>query len=141
MVAFHHLNDQLFMPVSTLKEATPTEVTHADVENARGHVRDDYTGQRRPKTVEDAFWERKAEEAVTSGVFRSIQREGIVNPVEVSKQGRFITVLNGYHRIASADPHAFVPVSYKAYNEVEGLPVHYNRVDERPLHPRDDDND
>jgi hypothetical protein len=133
MPAFHHLNDQLFMPVSMLRETTPTELTHEDVANATGHTRDERTGRLRPKTVEDAFWERKGHEAVTSGVYGSIQREGMVNPVELKKEGREITVRNGYHRIASADINAFVPVTYEARPEVEGLPIHYDRFNENYL--------
>lgn len=138
MAAFHHLNDQLFMPRSLLMSLdVDNELTHEDVEEAQGHVRDPYTQEFRVKEPKDAFWERKEDEAITSGVYQSISRHGVVNPVELRKTGRSLEILNGYHRIAASPEHSFVPVTYSGRPEVEGLPVHYNRVNENPIHPRE----
>lgn len=115
------------------------ELTHEDVEESGGLMRDPYTGERRVKEPRDAFWERKDEEAYKSGVWKSIQQHGVVNPVELRKTGRSLEILNGYHRVVASPEHSFVPVTYSSRPQVEGLPVHYNREGENPMYPRGDD--
>jgi hypothetical protein len=143
MAAFHHLNDQLFMPKSWLQSLpVDNELDIADVENAGSRmVRDPRTGERRWSTREDEFWERKGDEALKSGVYRSVRQHGIVNPVQLGVSGRTTEIRNGYHRVASADDHAFIPITYTSKDEVEGLPVHYDRVNENPVYPRPERHD
>ena len=138
MTAFHHLNEQLFMPKSWL-QALPVdnELTIADVEDAGSRtIRDPYTNERRYTTTEDEFWDRKSNEASSSGVRASVQRHGIVNPVELGVSGGEVEIRNGYHRVASADDHAFIPITYTKKDQVEGLPIHYDRETENPVYPR-----
>lgn len=143
MAAFHHLNDQLFMPKSWLQSLpVDNELDIADVENAGSRmVRDPRTQEWRWSTREDEFWDRKGDEALKSGVYRSVRQHGIVNPVQLGVSGGTTEIRNGYHRVASADDHAFIPITYTSKDEVEGLPVHYDRVNENPVYPRPERHD
>jgi hypothetical protein len=138
MAAFHHLNDQLFMPKSWLRSLpVDNDLDIADVEDAGSRtIRDPYTNERRYTTPEDEFWDRKGNEAINSGVYKSVQRHGIVNPVELGVSGRTIEIKNGYHRVASADDHSFIPITYTKKDQVDGLPIHYDRENENPVYPR-----
>lgn len=130
MSAFHHLNGQLFMPAKWLREMD----LHGDVT-----IQDEETASRRGWPLEKAFWNRKQDEAVDSGVYSSIMKEGIVNPVKVSG-GRYPHIVNGFHRVASMDDLHMVPITYdKDAKEAqsERLPAHENRWDEQ-YHGEDD---
>lgn len=123
MAAFHHLNGQLFMPAKWLKDMDLAgDVT----------IGDEQLAGRRGWPLEKAFWNRKQDEAVDSGIYESIQREGIVNPVKVSG-GRYPHIVNGFHRVAAVDPLYMVPITYdKDAKEAQAdrLPAHTERWDE-----------
>lgn len=99
------------------------------------------SGQRIP--IEKSFWSRKGNEAYDSGVYDSIKKEGVVNPVEVTTNRRSPMIANGYHRVAAVNAldeafgkvNSFVPVTFKKNEkEVHDLPIHWMRDDE-PLYP------
>lgn len=132
MATWHHLNGQLFMPARMLREeleGSDLELTTKDVTRS-GHP------------SEEKFWQRKSDEAYDSKVYSSIKKEGIVNPVRLSRSRGQTTLINGAHRIAAAndiDPSMFVPITYKekvADPEAQSdrLPGHVNREDETYLH-------
>lgn len=132
MPAFHHLNGQLFMPAKWLREME----LHGDVT-----IGDEQTAYRRGWPVEKAFWNRKQDEAISSGIYRSVQKEGIVNPVKVAG-GRSPHIVNGFHRVASMDDLHMVPITYdKEAPEAqsERLPAHMSREDEEYRQDEDDD--
>lgn len=95
---------------------------------------------------EDAFWNRKGDEALAVGLHKSLRKEGMVNPIRLSMRGGQTTLVNGAHRIASAhdiDPSWMVPVTYtEAVNDPEAqserLPAHVHREDETYLHELED---
>lgn len=125
MTTWHHLNGQLFWPVRNLRELSvhPKEYTTKDV---------DTRGNPDP----EKFWQRKDDEAYKSGVYKSIKKEGIVNPVVLTRE-RDPYIRNGYHRVAamySFDPTSFVPVTYDVLPEAQAdrLPGHDDRWDEEP---------
>lgn len=123
MAAFHHINGQLFMPAKWLKDMD----LHGDVT-----IEDEQIAGRRGWPVEKAFWDRKENEAIRSGITRSVQREGIVNPVKVAG-GRSPHIVNGFHRVASVDDLHMVPITYNrdAPEAQSGrLPEHTSREDE-----------
>ncbi len=132
MASWHHLNGQLFMPVKMLRDMRihQNEMTTADVPTE--------TRAGRQVSEDEAFWNRKSNEAYDSGIYKSIKREGIVNPVLVGVRSRDMHIRNGYHRVAAAhdiDPTMFVPITYD-YNtdaQAERLPAHENREDEEFL--------
>lgn len=136
MTTWHHLNGQLFMPVSMLREnleGSDLEMTTKDVTRS-GHP------------SEDAFWNRKGDEAYNAGIYQSIRKEGIVNPIRLSMRGRQTTLVNGAHRIAAAhdiDPSMFVPITYSETNhdpeaQSDRLPSHTHREDETYFHELED---
>lgn len=123
------------MPVRMLREnleGSDLELTTKDVTRA-GYP------------SEDMFWQRKGDEAYKAGIYKSILKEGIVNPIRLSMRGGETTLVNGAHRIAAAheiDPLMFVPVTYKEkVNDPEAqserLPGHVHREDETYLHELD----
>lgn len=134
MAAFHHLNDQLFMPAKWLKNLPvhPDELTVEDVSD-RTMVRDP-EGFMRPRTPEEALWSRKEDEAIKSGVYRSVMREGIVNPVRLETSGQNPMIKDGFHRVASVEDTTFVPITYSDEGpRRSGLPEHSHREnEERP---------
>ncbi len=134
MATWHHLNEQLFMPTSMLRtelEGSDLEMTTKDVTRS-GHP------------SEDAFWNRKGDEAQAIGLHKSLRNEGMVNPIRLSRSRGQTTIVNGAHRIAAAhdiDPSWMVPVTYKeAVSDPEAqserLPAHVHREDETYLHER-----
>jgi hypothetical protein len=135
MATWHHLNEQLFMPASMLRtelEGSDLEMTTKDVTRS-GHP------------SEDAFWNRKSDEAYKSGLHTSLRKEGMVNPIRLGRSRGQTSIVNGAHRIAAAhdiDPSWMVPVTYKeAVNDPETqsdrLPGHVHREDETYLHELD----
>ena len=137
MASWHHLNGQLFMPVKMLRDMqiSRDEMTTSDISTE--------TRAGRQVLADEAFWNRKGEEAYDSGIYKSVKREGIVNPVLVEVRGRELGIRNGYHRVAAAysvDPTMFVPITY-GYNadaQAERLPAHENREDEEFLNEIDE---
>lgn len=136
MATWHHLNEQLFMPVNMLRErleGSDLELTTKDVTRS-GHP------------SEEAFWNRKGDEAYKAGIYHSIKKEGIVNPIRLSMRGRETTLVNGAHRIAAAheiNPTMFVPITYsETVHDPEAqsdrLPAHTHREDEIYLHENED---
>ena len=135
MATWHHLNGQLFMPVRMLREeleGSNLELTTKDVTRS-GHP------------SEEAFWNRKGDEAQAVGLHKSLRKEGMVNPIRLSRSRGKTTLVNGAHRIAAAhdiDPSWMVPVTYtEAVNDPEAqsdrLPGHVHREDETYLHEQD----
>ncbi len=135
MATWHHLNGQLFMPTSMLRDMVDPswDMTTKDVTRS-GHP------------SEEAFWNRKGDEAQAVGLHKSLRKEGMVNPVRLSRHGRGeMSVFNGFHRIAAAhdiDPSWMIPVTYteEAHDpeaQSERLPAHVHREDETYLHERD----
>jgi len=135
MATWHHLNGQLFMPTSMLRDMVDTswEMTTKDVTRS-GHP------------SEEAFWNRKGDEALAVGLHRSLRKEGMVNPVRLSRHGRGeMSVFNGFHRIAAAhdiDPSWMIPVTYTEDThdpeaQSERLPGHVHREDETYLYELD----
>lgn len=123
MPAFHHLNGQLFMPAKWLRDME----LHGDVT-----LRDEQIASRRGWPVEKAFWDRKGSEAISSGIYDSVQREGVVNPVKVVG-GRSPHIVNGFHRVASVDDLTMVPITYNRdapEAQSSRLPSHGHREDE-----------
>lgn len=93
--------------------------------------------------VEEALWRRKEDEAYASGVMDSVEKEGVVNPVELTPNRRNPRIMNGYHRVASVNAldkvygkvNSFVPVTFKKNEkEAHNLPVHWQR-DKEYLYP------
>jgi hypothetical protein len=130
MASWHHLNGQLFMPVKMLRDMPihPREMTTADAPTQ--------TRAGRQVSEDESFWNRKSDEAYDSGIYKSVQREGIVNPIRVGVEGREIGIRNGYHRVAAAhdiDPTMFVPITYGTPKEAqsERLPAHTHRENEQ----------
>lgn len=136
MATWHHLNEQLFMPTSMLREnleGSDLELTTKDVTRS-GHP------------SEELFWNRKSDEAYKAGIHTSLRKEGMVNPIRLSMRGGQATLVNGAHRIAAAhdiDPSWMVPVTYsEKVNDPEAqskrLPGHVHREDETYLHELED---
>ena len=135
MATWHHLNEQLFMPASMLREeleGSDLEMTTKDV-NRSGYP------------SEDAFWNRKGDEAHAVGLHKSLRKEGMVNPIRLRRRGGQATLVKGAQRLAAAhdiDPSMFVPITYKEkVNDPEAqsdrLPAHVHREDETYLHELD----
>ncbi len=148
MATWHHLNGQLFMPVTDLRKSVihDSELTVEDEQRAQrmGNVRDFDTGERRPAEIEDAFWERKGDEADRSGVSRSVRSRGIVHPINLQRlENSRNMVTNGYHRIAmftESERGRLLPVTFTPTPEADDdLPVHYDRLGETRLYPQDDE--
>lgn len=111
------------MPAKWLKDME----LHGDVT-----IEDEQTASRRGWPVETVFWDRKETEAIRSGITRSIQKEGIVNPVKVVG-GRSPHIVNGFHRVASVDDLHMVPITYDKdapEAQADRLPAHQSREDE-----------
>ena len=124
---FHHRNGQLFMPAKWLREREvhPNELTVED-ENTT------LTRRGNRLTPEEALWYRKQGEAISSGIMRSVQREGIVNPVKITG-GRYPMIRDGFHRVASVDDLHMVPITYNENEPIvqsERLPIHWQRWNE-----------
>ena len=83
-------------------------------------IRDEYqpwTGDRKFKNKsglesDEAFWQRKRDEADMNGLTSSVRQRGVVMPIQVgtelSSGKRMIT--GGHHRVAAAPDEAFIPV-------------------------------
>lgn len=123
------------MPASMLREeleGSDLELTTKDVTRS-GHP------------SEELFWNRKGDEAQAIGLHKSLRKEGMVNPIRLSRSRGQTTIVNGAHRLAAAhdiDPSWMVPVTYKEkVNDPEAqserLPAHVHREDETYLHERD----
>lgn len=92
---------------------------------------------------EEAFWRRKSDEAYDSGIYHSVKKQGVVNPVAVESGKRNPSIKDGYHRVAAVNAldkefgtvNSFVPVTFKKNEtEVHDLPIHWLR-EEEPLYP------
>ena len=123
------------MPVRMLRE----ELEGSDLE----FTTEDVTRYGHPS--EEAFWNRKGDEAQAIGLHKSLRKEGMVNPIRLSRSRGESTLVNGAHRIAAAhdiDPSLMVPITYtEAVHDPEAqserLPWHSHREDETFLKNRD----
>ena len=139
MATWHHLNGQLFMPASMLKSLEPhaREIT-IDDEDSR--LRDRWGNKFTP---EQAFWQRKGDEAFDSGIYRSVKQRGVVNPIRLERTRYGSVITDGYHRVAAThdiDPTKFLPITYsKEHTETDdSLPIHWMRDEERFRHQFED---
>jgi len=95
-------HEQLAMFMTPRQIKSKYDVYHGEYEE----------GETNPKQL----YSRKRKDAKYSGLYQSVQKHGVEQPVELSLGDR--TVLDGHHRIASAKSKSLIPVTHLEPNEV-----------------------